>query len=144
MLTWISTLLSTQMTIIANDHDYLPLLSERIHIINLKGKRLQRPYELDGKQYLIFKIITGDKSDNIPKVFARCGKATACKLAKDPDLLQSRLEKEGHASQIRFKQNMQLIDNKKVPFELQEWMEKHCICNTVSFHTPSLQIKGLE
>ena len=130
----LSTLPSTQMTIIANDHDYLPLLCERINLMNLQGKHLERPCGLDGPQYLMFKIIMGDKSDNIPKVFDRCGKKTACKLAQDPDLLRLQLEKAGHASQTRFKQNMQLIDNRKVPSKLQKWMADHFVGN-ILYHT---------
>ena len=58
-----------QIFIIANDFDYLQLCNEQIHMIDLKKNQLDikhlKDKGLTNQEYLIKKIMIGDKSDNI-------------------------------------------------------------------------------
>lgn len=126
----------TDVIILANDHDYLPLLdSPHVRLLNLKGKNneLHLPMntvtnkQMTGEEYLQFKILVGDKSDNIPSVFKRCGKKTAMKLVVDATRLQERFDKEGAGATAKYAHNRLLIDNRCVPAELYAWMEEHCL-----------------
>ena len=103
----------TNVIIIANDHDYLPLLdSPNVRLLNLKSKNNElclpvntvTDRQMTGEEYLQFKILVGDKSDNIPSVFKRCGKKTAMKLVADPTKLQERLDKEGSVAKASCKE----------------------------------------
>ena len=80
--------------IITSDHDYGQLLSpdKSIVIYNLKYKNICDGKKIfdNGKKNLFVKICSGDKSDNIPSIFPKCGFATACKLYDDPELLQKK------------------------------------------------------
>ena len=127
----------TQVVIIANDHDYLPLLGNPDHVVRLfslkaKNNELHLPINtitqkpMTGDEYLQYKILIGDKSDNIPSVFKRCGKKTAMKLITDPQKLHEQFDKGGEASQVAYDRNTRLIDNRCVPEELREWMDEHC------------------
>jgi 5'-3' exonuclease len=42
---------------------------------------------------LFCKIVTGDKSDNIPSIFKKCGIKTALKYYNDKNLFEAQLEK---------------------------------------------------
>ena len=73
--------------IVSSDGDYLQLCHERIHIYDLKFKdiKTRNPayQEKDSvKKMFVAKCLCGDKSDNIPAVFPKCGKKTAEKLAE--------------------------------------------------------------
>ena len=86
-----------RMTIVANDHDYIPLLSHdshRIQIADVNGKSVCCPSAIPLDKFLEVKILSGDKSDNIPPVFPRCGVKTALRLAEDPDKLKQRLHED--------------------------------------------------
>ena len=80
-------------TILANDYDYLPLLeyTSTVHIVNLKNKTLTLPEHMNGEQYLLMKIILGDKSDNISSILKRCGPKTATKIALDKSLFNEKI-----------------------------------------------------
>jgi len=64
--------------IIANDYDYLQLIDENTHVINLQNKNLLNNKNMynDGNKNLFFKIIQGDKSDNINPLIKKCSKET--------------------------------------------------------------------
>jgi 5'-3' exonuclease len=64
-----------------------------VHIYTLKHKKLtdRKSCLGDPKKDLFCKIIIGDKSDNIPGVFSKCGIKTACKYYENPELLKERI-----------------------------------------------------
>lgn len=73
--------------IISSDGDYLQLCHERIHIYDLKFKdiKTRNPAYMQSesvKKMFVAKCLCGDKSDNIPSAFPKCGKKTAEKLAE--------------------------------------------------------------
>ncbi|GAG33003.1 unnamed protein product, partial [marine sediment metagenome] len=75
-----------EIIIVANDHDYLQLLDDHTYLYNLKNKLLNDKSSGDSEQDLFLKIVLGDGSDNIKKVFNRCGKKTALKYFNDREL----------------------------------------------------------
>lgn len=122
-----------RVVIIANDHDYLPLLgNSNVRLFSLRTE-LHLPVnsatdrQMTGDEYLQYKILIGDKSDNIAAVFKRCGKKTAMKLVADEQKLKEHFEKCGERAKANYRQNKRLIDNRCVPHELHEWMDKHFI-----------------
>ena len=83
------------IVIIGSDHDLMQLLDnyatdvekqDRIKIVTLKGKSLHEKSCGDSRKDLEIKIIIGDKSDNIPSCFPKCGYKTALKLVNDHEL----------------------------------------------------------
>ena len=67
----------------------------------------------------MMKILLGDVSDNIPKVFDKVGPKKALKLIHDNAALKAKL-KENQASAKQFKMNKQLICFSEIPKELND------------------------
>ena len=103
--------------IIANDMDYLQLASENLKIINLKYKDLteSKKWSGDAKKDLFCKIVIGDKSDDIPPIFKKCGPKTAIKYYENPDLFEQQLKKED--AYEKYIKNKRLIDFNEIPKE---------------------------
>lgn len=104
--------------IITSDHDYIQISKDNIHLYDLKYKSL-----LDSKKYcgcpeqqLFYKIIMGDKSDNISPVFKKCGVKTAEKYYLNPELFKAALIKENVSDKYDF--NKVLIDFNNIPNNL--------------------------
>lgn len=107
--------------IIASDMDYLQLSNERVQIYNLKYKKLtdSKKWSGDSEKDLFMKIVMGDKSDNIPGVFKKCGPKTAEKLWNDKESFYKKLDKDPDAKE-RFKRNKKIIDFNEIPTDLVE------------------------
>ena len=103
--------------IIANDMDYLQLAGPKVLIVDLKYKFLTDNKNClgDPKKDLFCKIVTGDKSDNIPSVLNKCGIKTAIKCYDDPEYFETRLKKEN--AYEKYKRNKTLIDFNEIPLE---------------------------
>jgi 5'-3' exonuclease len=111
---------TSHCVVIANDHDYLPLLKyANVQLINLQKKELELPSGVDASQMLTYKALLGDKSDNIPSAFTRCGKKTALKYIQQPDLLASHFQQDPTALE-RFEANLKLMDNTRIPTHLRD------------------------
>lgn len=111
--------------IIANDMDYLQLADDNIKIINLKYKDLQKSKNSTGDKEcdLFCKIILGDKSDNIPGIFKKCGIKTAINYFNDKEIFQKKLLKENVIE--KFELNNKIINFSEIPERLQkEFYEK--------------------
>ena len=107
--------------IITSDADYLQLVDENITIYNLKFKNiaLGKNCFQDKNKNLFYKIVMGDKSDNIPPIFPRCGIKTIEKYFNDKDLFgKKKNEKEEYQKQYLL--NTRLISFNCIPIELQE------------------------
>lgn len=101
--------------IITNDNDYLQLCcNPNVTLLNLKEENLSN--RTLGSPYadLMKKIILGDPSDNIPKVFNKCGVKTLDKYLNNPDLLEEALKKDIEANK-RYKLNRVLVDFNQIP-----------------------------
>jgi 5'-3' exonuclease len=111
--------------IIANDMDYLQLADDTIKIINLKYKNLQESKNSTGNKEcdLFCKIVLGDKSDNIPPIFKKCGPKTAINYYENRELFLEQLNKENALE--RFTLNNKIINFNEIPEELQkQFLEK--------------------
>jgi 5'-3' exonuclease len=109
-----------QIYIITSDHDYIQLSNDRIHLYNLKFKSLLESKAFSGepKRDLFYKIVLGDKSDNIPGVFEKCGKKTVEKCYEDPKFFETKLNKEN--KNLDYQRNLQLINFDYIPSILVE------------------------
>ena len=106
--------------IITSDTDYLQLVQDRVKIYTLQYKELinSKSYCGDPNKSLFSKIILGDKTDNIPKVFNKCGPKTVDKLWNDKILLEQKLDEEG--CREKYEHNRRLISFQEIPVELHE------------------------
>tara|TARA_Y100000992_G_scaffold128613_1_gene84623 strand:+ start:1392 stop:2249 length:858 start_codon:yes stop_codon:yes gene_type:complete len=105
--------------IIANDHDYLQLLDENTEIINFQNKNLRENKKVfaESDKNLFYKIVLGDKSDNISPVFKKCGPKTCEKYYENKDLFLEALNKENGAKE-KYELNKNLVDFSEIPEEL--------------------------
>ena len=109
--------------IIANDHDYLPLKRfPHVLIQNLAGKTIELPEGIKANQMLMYKALIGDKSDNLPSPIRGCGKKRALLYVQDNDSMQKALDAQTGAREA-FERNLHLMDNTRIPFELQQWIQ---------------------
>ena len=108
------------MVLIASDHDFLQI--DGLREFDLFGKEAKRDLGgeiVSAKDYLVGKILMGDRSDNIQQVFLRCGPKTALKWTKDKDALKKTL-KENHSLAARYLLNKKMIDFNSIPQELSD------------------------
>jgi len=108
------------ITIITSDHDYIQLSNERINLLKLNYKSLlnYKNYSGDPNKDLFYKIVLGDKSDNISPVFNKCNKNTVEKCYNDTAFFINKLIEEN--KQEIFELNKKLISFKLIPLELSE------------------------
>ena len=112
--------------IITSDTDYLQLIGDRVKIYTLQYKELKnsKTYCGDPDKYLFSKIILGDKTDNIPKVFHKCGPKTIDKMWEDKTLLEQKLDEEG--CHERYEHNRRLISFQEIPEDIcAEFCDSH-------------------
>ena len=104
--------------IITSDTDYLQLLKYNVNIYTLKYKELKesKTYHGDPEKYLFCKILMGDKSDDIPGVFKKCGPKTAEKCWEDKEYFEKKLLEE-NAREI-YEKNKKLISFNEIPENL--------------------------
>lgn len=105
-----------QVIFLTVDRDYLQLLrNPHVKIIDAAFKEIKGSgdHEVD----LMVKILTGDKSDNIPAVCAKCGPKTADGLAKDEAKLQKFIADK--KCQEAFDRNRLLVSFDRIPADLE-------------------------
>ena len=114
--------------IIANDHDYLQLQDDHVHLRNLKYQDLTQSKNSSGdsQQDLFCKIVAGDKSDNIRAIFKKCGIKTARKYYHDQDLFEKALADEPNAEDL-YCLNRALVDFNYIPSDLAEGFRTECL-----------------
>ena len=111
---------NTLITIITSDTDYMQICSEQIKLITLKFKPVNNEKNSYGipEKDLFCKIVIGDKSDNIPGVFKKCGKKTAEKYYDDRELFNKKLdEDESGETRRRYEHNRRMISFDEIPKE---------------------------
>ena len=109
----------SKIYIIANDHDYLQLLDGQTEIVNFQYKFLKeakKVFDEPGKN-LFYKIVLGDKSDNINPVFKKCGPKTCEKYYVDKDAFNEALLKEAGARE-KYELNRKLVSFTEIPHDL--------------------------
>lgn len=124
--------------IVTSDQDYYQLLNTNVTMVGLDTKdktskaiqnrddisqdikKIIVDKKLDYRQLnLLVKIIVGDKSDNLPSCFPKCGFKTAVKLAIDPNSLDNMFKKIPSSKDI-FNLNKKMIDMSMIPKKLQD------------------------
>lgn len=116
------------VTIITSDTDYLQLLQPRVDLYTLKFKRVntEKNSTLGNPDCDLFcKILTGDKSDNIPSVFPKCGIKTAKKMYNDTEEFKKTLEQKN--AKAIYERNRTLIDFNRIPDDLVQEFKKECL-----------------
>lgn len=106
-----------KITVITNDNDYVQLYKYGIDIINLQKKALKERVD-DVMTYLDYKVIIGDKSDNIPAVAKKVGDKTAQKMVADKALFDRMMQGDGVKDQYEL--NITLIDFDRIPVQYQK------------------------
>ena len=114
--------------IIASDMDYLQLASERVKIMTLKYTDLtcSKNSSGDSEKDLFCKIVSGDKSDNIPPVLPRCGLKTAAKYYNNREEFEKKLDNTPGAREI-FERNKLIISFDSIPTHLVEGFRRDCL-----------------
>ena len=107
------------LTIVSGDRDYLQLLGPRVRLVDLNGKVIAGSVQREGgaARDLICKVLSGDKSDNIPAVAPRIGLKTAQRLYSDPAALE-RLFRRKPDVEINYKRNYSLVAFEAIPTSL--------------------------
>ena len=79
--------------LIASDHDFLQIDNVReFDLFGREAKRTLGDEEVSASDFLLGKILMGDRSDNIKQVFTKCGPKTALKWTKDKEALKNLLK----------------------------------------------------
>lgn len=114
-----------EVIIITSDMDYMQLIRQNVSLFNLKYKNINTEKNSLGceKKDLLCKIIMGDKSDNIPSIFPKCGFKTAKKYVHTIDEFQKKLSEKEEYMQ-KYKLNKKLIDFDEIPIELKKGFYK--------------------
>lgn len=111
------------ITIVTNDNDLLQLYDAYTLLVNIPGKELLKRMECSPNHFVKMKILMGDKSDNIPSVFKKCGAKQAMKWIDDPDALAKKLESDPEAAE-RYALNTLLIDFQQIPEDISNEIEQ--------------------
>lgn len=73
-----------KIVIITNDNDCIQLVDENTTAVNLCLQDIgSRRGDLTPGQYLRSRILSGDRSDNIPSIVPRCGPKTAARIVQE-------------------------------------------------------------
>jgi 5'-3' exonuclease len=107
---------NTNIYIVSNDKDYIQLVDNFTHVMDMKCIPLINSFTNNPQDYLMAKIILGDKSDNIPPIARRIGKKRAISLINNP-LELDRLLKNDQVRQ-QYELNKMLIDFSNIPNSL--------------------------
>lgn len=122
---------NNKVVIISSDRDMVQLCQDRLTLITAQckvrnpkedmakmlGQKEEEIDDIDSKDFLLFKIILGDPSDNIPHIKPGIGPKKAYKLLKDRNLLKETLSEDKTISDS-FLRNKQLISMNEIPTDI--------------------------
>jgi 5'-3' exonuclease len=122
-----------KIVVLTNDSDFLQLRDDNLKLINIMDEDLSVRSLGDPKKDLMFKILLGDTSDDIPSVFVKTkgdkqlgrgfGEKTARIFLEDSNLLREKFKQYPDAVS-RFKNNKTLIDFSMIPEEIVSGVKK--------------------
>lgn len=104
--------LDEEKAVISGDHDYMQLIDENTNVFDLKLNSLKDKSIGSASKDLILKILTGDKSDNIPSI---CSKTCALDLIGKYSF-EEIVEK--YIADERFQLNRTMVDMNQIPEKL--------------------------
>lgn len=118
----------SEIIVIADDNDYLQLADERICLYNLKQKCINERVMGNKTKDLFYKILVGDKADNIPSIFteAKAKKIVDMYYANENDIINEVVKINKHQE---YQLNKALIDMQMIP--------SHIITNIVECYNLS-------
>ena len=122
------------VVILSSDRDYIQLCSDRVKIISLQNvfrspkedfMKLAGISELDrdfsAEDFLLFKIILGDPSDNIPGIKCKVGpKKAAALILEDTRASLKKLMQDDQSVKKSFSRNKKLISFNMIPEDLKK------------------------
>lgn len=104
--------------LVSSDRDFLQIDGIReFDLFGKESKRVLGDEEVSAEDYLVGKILMGDRSDNIAQVFTRCGPKTALKWTKDKGALKEALAAD-QALASRYLLNKRMISFADIPTDL--------------------------
>ena len=118
---------SRTILLVSKDSDYFQLVEPgRIYLINVHNKLLKNRYTTGHKQAdLLYKILNGDKSDNVPGCLSRSVTKKMCvQLSRTDAALQDFLDKK--KCRETFERNQRLLDLAYVPASIREEVTTWC------------------
>jgi 5'-3' exonuclease len=108
----------SEINILSADDDFTQLLNENTRIIDFRTKKFRENNAEESKKLLLHKILNGDNSDNIKRIFTkRVKKAFKTELVEDSVKLQKYLD-ENPEEKEKFLINQRLIDFNFIPEEI--------------------------
>lgn len=115
------------IVIITNDNDFLQLINSKgkVYIWSLQNNLLNTKVGDNPYVQLVYKILTGDSSDNIPPCFDRCDPDLLYRMCTDPDVLKHYMERYPVFYE-KFRRNRRLIDFDCIPDDIQETILEEC------------------
>lgn len=105
------------IVIITNDNDYLQMYDMNTIIINMQFKDITLRIKHNPMAELEFKIIYGDKSDNIPKIQTGMKKDNAYKLANMKKEERNKYLEDNNLMD-KYQLNKKLVDLREIPEKL--------------------------
>lgn len=116
---------TSNIFILSVDSDYVQLLDKNTFIINIYNKLVKKIKDVE--EYVLYKILNGDKSDNIPKCFGKRIKKETCReIVENNQILEELFLKYSYSRQ-RYNLNKNLILFENIPenikLEVKKWMK---------------------
>ena len=123
-----------KVVIISSDRDLIQLCQDRVTLMTLDGtirepkldmekilkKKIPDDVEFTAKEFIMIKILTGDKSDNIPNIMSGIGPVKAYNMVTEKDLVKLKtLLNNDYLAKKQFELNTKLISMKHIPEDIQ-------------------------
>lgn len=110
--------------ILSSDSDYVQLLDGNTNIINIYNNIIKKINNVE--EYVLYKILNGDSSDYIQKVFNRRVSKRQCHMfTHSPDTLNTELSRNPDF-QKRFNLNKKLILFENIPTDMKDTIIEWC------------------
>ena len=117
---------TSNIFILSVDSDYVQLLDKNTFIINIYNKFVKQIKNIE--EYVLYKILNGDKSDNIPKCFGKRIKKETCKDIVENEQVLEELFIKYNNSRKKYNLNKNLILFDRIPenikSEVIKWMKE--------------------
>lgn len=145
VISWLCKKIEGPKVIVSVDQDMLQLVDEHTEVyspikdIHINVKNFEEITTVPREQFLRYKSLMGDKSDNLPGV-DKCGPKTACKLVNNHPTDESLIEKLGEDKLIPYFANLKLIDlsegHRQHPGDVDVYQEQY---EKLSEHAPNFE-----
>ena len=141
---WLSNRITDDTVIVSVDQDMLQLINNKTYVYSpikdviIDHINFHEHVGVNIDQFLRYKSLMGDKSDNLPGI-PRCGSKTAIKLVNECNTDQELIEKLGHDTLTPYFHNLDIINLEKGvehhPDDVPMYEEQY---ETLSKHKPDM------